>query len=53
MTKTIEKNLAKGSCAAFIALFALCVATGLNIEWLSWFFGLASGVSLWQLIFKR
>lgn len=49
-----ERTLGRLSGALLWLIFAVCVVTGDNwLSWGSWFIGVACGVSLWQLIFKR
>ena len=49
-----EEGLAKLTSVIFLVVFAACVAMGgMGLDWLSWFFGVASGLSIWKLIFKK
>lgn len=49
-----ENDFSKLTSVMFLAVFAICVVTGDRwLDWLSWFVGVASGVSIWKLIFKR
>lgn len=53
ISKSTEKNLAKISSVLFLIIFAVCVVTGLQVEWFSWLFGLAAGVSIVELLIPK
>ena len=49
-----ENDFAKLTSVLFLVVFVICLVTGgFGLDWVSWFIGIASGLSIWTLFFKK
>ena len=48
------KEYGNWSSVLFLVVFVICLATGgFGLDWVSWFIGVASGLSVWKLVFRK